>query len=201
MDLIRQNRLMAITVGLLVLLNLTALGTLWWTRLAPPPLPGPAPQQMPGPEGRNVDVVGFLARELKFDRDQTRQFRQLRARFFDEEFRLRQEIHDLKQALTKAVFDANTDPDQMNALAVQIGEKHQEMELIQFEHLRAIKSLCTPQQKERFMALMDDVLRLTQPRGQGPRRGAGRGFGPGAGRRRRGMTNGPPNNAHPPPPL
>ncbi|MCF7973577.1 MAG: periplasmic heavy metal sensor [Phycisphaerae bacterium] len=205
MDYIRQNRIMGWSVTVLVVLNALALGTLWWTRLMPSDMRIERPMRQGTGEGRGTrrgpggpDVVEFIERELTLDADQTQAFRALRRQFFQDSFETLRTIHSLKQSLLQTVFASDTDSNQIEKLAGDIGQLQASLEIAQANHFEQIKALCTPEQKEHFMQLIDDVLDMTRP--QGPGGGGGRG-GPGmrGGMRRGSPMNGPPDRPTAPP--
>jgi hypothetical protein len=137
-------------------------------------------------------VVEFIERELDLDPEQTLAFRELRQAFFEDTFETLRTIHDLKQSLLKTVFATDTDPNQIQTLARDIGQLQARLEVAQANHFEKIKALCRPDQKEHFMQLIDSVLDMTRPQGPGGRAGRG---GPGmrGGMRRGGPMSGPPN--------
>ena len=206
MDYIRQNRVMGWSVLVLVVLNVLALGTLWWTHLNPPDIRAERPMRGGPGGGRGAqrgqggpDVLEFIEGELNLDAQQTQAFRGLRQQLFQDTFETLRAIHDLKQNLLQTVFASDTDPNQIEKLAHEIGQLQASLEIAQAKHFEKIKALCTPDQKEHFMQLIDDILNMTRPQGPGGGR-AGRG-GPGmrGGMRRGGPMNGPPGGPTAPP--
>jgi hypothetical protein len=186
MDNIKQNRVMGWAVIALVLLNGLALGTLWWTRLGPSE-PGATTLMQrlgrgrrggPGGErgpGGTPDVIDFLERELDFDSDQTLAVRQLRRQFFEDSFQVRHSIHTLKQDMMRTIFASETEATEIEALAQKIGRLHADLEIIQSTHFDKIRALCKPEQKAKFLQLLDDVLMMTRPEAPASPRQGGRG--------------------------
>jgi hypothetical protein len=189
MDYIKQNRIMGWSIILLVLLNGLALGTLWWTRLAPPDqgfMRGFGPrgggrQRMGRGQEMPPDVVDFIERELNFDAEQTQALRTMRRQFFEDSFQVRQSIHTMKRSMMEAVFALETDATGIDEMANRIGQLHARLERVQSNHLGQIRGLCKPEQKAKFMTLLDDILKMTRPEAPGspgggpPMRGGRRG--------------------------
>ncbi len=210
MDYIKQNRIMGWAVVALVLLNTLALGTLWWTRLGPSEPGTTAFVQRFGRErrggpgggrgmGDSPDVIDFLERELEFDSDQTRAVRQLRRQFFEDSFQVRHSIHTLKQDMMRMIFASETEATEIETLAQKIGQLHASLEILQSEHFDKIRALCKPEQKTKFLQLLDDVLKMTRPEApSGPRQGGGRGGFQMRGGRRGGMGEFPRGPGTPP---
>lgn len=159
MVLFTKNRLTAWVVIILIVLNIVAVGTLWWTQIRWPPF-GPPPQQ--------PDVLGFLARELKLNAEQVEQFHTFRELHFQEIRLIEQEIHQYRRVITEAVFDEDVTPQQLKTWAEKAGQKQAELELKRFQHFKDMKSLCTPVQKRRFEVLLKDVLDMSRPPGAPP---------------------------------
>lgn len=195
MDYIRQNRIMGWSIVVLVLLNGLALGTLWWTSLGPAEDETLVMGQRPGRGiwGRSrmrrgqegpADVAGFMERELGFDPNQTEALRTLRTQFLEDNFEVRQSIHGLKRSMMQTLFARETDPNAIAELADRIGQQHTRLEMIQSNHFEQIRSLCKPEQKDQFMRLLDDIMKMTRPEAPGP-------MGPGRGGPMRGGRRGP----------
>lgn len=185
MDYIKQNRIMGWSIVLLILLNGLALGTLWWTRLAPPEHEPMftrgfgrgfvGRQRMRRGQDGPPDVVGFMERELSFDAEQTQALRSIRRQFFEDSFQAREAIHTLKRTMMQAVFAQETDANHIDEMAAKIGQQHARLEMIQSNHFEQIRGLCRADQKEQFMRLLDDILKMTRPETPGPPRGGRRG--------------------------
>jgi len=163
MALFTKNRLAAWAIVILVLLNVVALGTLWWTQIRRPGHPPPPPDRRP-----RHDVSKFLEQELELTTGQAEQLRVLRETNAEQSYIIEQEIHKYRLAMAKAMFEKDPNIKQVETWANRIGQKHEELELKRFQHFIDMKSLCTQEQALRFEALLRKVLETTRPPGPPP---------------------------------
>ena len=199
LDLFTKKRLGFWVIVLLVVLNLSVIGTFWWTHFQHPPLPQPEPSHSGTEE--LVDPMPFLTRDLRLSRRQMLQLHQMRMQTLPDIREKWQEMHRLRRSLHEAMFAEETDPNQIQTWSKRIGELQAELEWTKYDHLLAIKSICTPKQRQRLRGLLEEVMHRTRPPGRprhgGPGRGRGRG-GPGRGGPG-GRGPGPRGPMHPPP--
>ena len=176
MDEFRKQRVLVGMVGLLVLLNLLALGTLWFTLVRPPvnSEQRPGPMDLPehglrGVEGRGF---GYLRDQLGLSQDQVRQLRAARDQLFQKTRDLQEQMFQARQALNQTLFEGDPNEAQRQSLAQRIGEIQAQLELCRLDHFKSIIALCNDEQKHRLSQLLDEMLSNTEP----PPRG---GMGPG----------------------
>jgi periplasmic protein CpxP/Spy len=190
-------------IGVLVCLNLMALGLVWQAHFKQTPLPGirgGRSGQGPGraPEERHRRMMGFLQNELELTQEQMEQVRSLHEQQNSQLQIVHEQIHLQREAMKAILFQGSGDPNELKALAQQVGQLQSELEWARFNHFLRIKSLCSPPQKERFEGLINDIFEQTRPphiqgmpgspgdfnggphRGR-PAPGRGPGFGPGPG--------------------
>jgi len=167
MDLFAQNKLLLRIVILLAVLNAMSIGILLWKEFSR------HPNQAPPPSRERSTVTSALQHELNLSADQVDQFKRLRAGYSEREEAVRQAIRTERDSMNSAMFNRQTDEAGVLALARRIADNEYEMELLRFKQSQELKSLCTPEQLEKFERLvieMRDYFRPdNQPQGQRPR--------------------------------
>jgi Spy/CpxP family protein refolding chaperone len=151
-------------IGLLVILNLLTLSTIWFQQFRRPP------QTPPSQENRSETVQLFLQRELNLTDQQAQQFTTLRTQYLATSRVLMQDVMALRKTLTEEMFATSPDTPKADQIAEQIGVKHAEVERLLFSHLLELKAVCEPEQQAKFQRLMQEILDMMksgdQPRPQ-----------------------------------
>jgi Spy/CpxP family protein refolding chaperone len=176
MDIFTRKHLGAWLIGLLVVMNLATLGTLWYTALrkpaAAPPPAGDTPRANTSPVenrragNRQADIRRFLERELDPSPEQAAQFEELRLKQAAAIQAAQEEIHRLKKAEIDAILAPQPDRAKGEALADQIGIMEAKKEQILFAHLRNLMALCRPDQEQKFRSILGELVRMFSPPGQ-----------------------------------
>lgn len=166
MDYFTKKRLAFWGVALLVIVNISALATVWFQQHRP--WRGPEPGRRESPPQR---VSQFLKQELALTEAQTRQFAELQNRHFTQARATRDAIRDLKDELFRELSAAAPDTAKAERLAAAIGARQSELEKMTFYHFLALKRLGTPAQQKKLEALFGELLRLLDPRRQQPGEG------------------------------
>jgi Spy/CpxP family protein refolding chaperone len=136
-------------IGLLIILNILSVGTIWFLQFRRQPLP---PKIGPEP------VQHFLEAELQLTQEQAQQFERLRQEHSQAAKALNDAGHQLKGTLLNEVFTDSPDLEKVKHLAEEIGKKQTELDLLLFQHLLALKSLCSPEQADRLQTLIHEVV-------------------------------------------
>lgn len=166
------------SLGLLVLLNLALLTTVWLTRLKPQPRP-----DKPGIGGREREIVQqFMEAKLGLSPDQRGTMARLRDEHFARTDALRRQINLLRRRIVEEVIAAAPDRNKVAKLAAELGERQAATEMLTYDHFAALFALCQPGQKENFRAMVADLLDRLKPQkqsrpaaGEGSDRPAGEG--------------------------
>lgn len=155
MNYFSTQRITTWTIVILIILNLSTLAMLWFSRFIRPatPLPG---------EGSG-NVAHFLYQELDLTDDQARQFDELRRQHFQESKVLVEASQQLKRELFEEVFASSPDTEKLQGIAEEIGAKQAELETLRFTHFLELKSLCQPEQSEKFQALFREIYPPQNP--------------------------------------
>lgn len=167
MDLLKRNKILIGAVVVLLLLNV---GIITFILLTRPPNPhGPRDQ-------RRDQVSRFIDDELQLTSDQRAQYRKLQEELFartDSIMRVRAEAMEEMYELVKG---ETPNPAKMREMAAQVGAAETERSVSTWEHFRALRALCTAEQRQKFDTIIMDVLH--QVRGPEPQGGPGPQGGP-----------------------
>jgi Spy/CpxP family protein refolding chaperone len=157
MDLFAQNKLLLRIVILLAVLNAMSIGILLWKELSR------RPNQVPPVSRERSSVTSALQHELNLSADQVDQFKRLRAGYSEKEEAVRQAIRNERDSMNVAMFNRYTDEAGVLALARRIADNEYEMELLRFKQSQELKSLCTPEQLEKFERLVIEMRDYFRP--------------------------------------
>ena len=149
MNYFSTRRVAAWTIILLILLNLSTMAMLWMTRYQKPAIRPP----------KNGDraTEQFLQQELGLTDEQARQFEELRQEHFQESKPIVEAMQQLKRELLEEVFASAPESETMQNIAEQIGTRQAELETLRYRHFLELKSLCQPEQVQKFRALFHEI--------------------------------------------
>jgi len=141
------------TVGILFILNLALLATIWCR-------PG-AEHSMPPPMHEGARPDELIKGKLHFTEEQNKAFDELRDRHHDSIMMLQRQ----GKALRTQYFDylkhpGAADSNRIDSLGAAIGNVQQQIEFVTFRHFRQVRMLCDEKQKATFDEIIDDVLRM-----------------------------------------
>jgi protein CpxP len=173
MDYFSKNKISLWIIAILVLLNLFTLSTIWYGRFH-------IPDRFPRREGRPQRQEGLkvLEQKLNLTAEQIKIFEDLRQQHFEKMKPLHHEIFSIRQELMGEAAKTEPDTARIRELTSRIGEKETERERNIFEHFAAMRSVCTPAQREKFEILLRELMG-PPPEMPGPRPGRHE-FRPGA---------------------
>ena len=145
-----RNKLFIIAIVILVLLNISTLSYLFFSQHNHPPF-GKAPHEG-GPKKMIIE-------RLRFSKDQENKFELLVQEHRNAvdslnriSFELQNNYYDL---LKHKSFNSST----LDSLSNQIGLNQEAIVFNNFKHFEKIKFICDDEQKNKFNALIDDILR------------------------------------------
>ena len=179
MDYGSKSRFGVWAILILVILNVTLMGILWY---------GHYKNQPRRPMGDVADHDGFMAQELEFDQPQAQEARRLKDRFFQRRDSLSLKISALSQRVMQELFAPNPDTLLVRAMCNEIGQLRADAEYATYQHFEDIKNICRPQQYDLLRNLVSDLIRTQQ----GPPPGEHRPPPPDGRRPPRGMSDAPP---------
>jgi Spy/CpxP family protein refolding chaperone len=162
MDIFAQNKLLVRVVIALAVLNVLSIGIFLWKGFSHPPGFPHHP-----PHGYR-DVTGILKRELKLTDTQAEQIDKLRSDYFEKEKMVLGRLRAERDSMNAEMFNKSTDEALVLSLAREISENEYKMEMLRFEQAKELKTICTPDQLEKFNVLMGEIRDYFRPNNQPP---------------------------------
>ena len=156
-----KTKLLTIAVIGLLLLNF---GILAKMMMQHPPRPegGPngGPHHGPGQGGPKMIII----ERLNFDEAQQKQYevliqehRHSMDSLNDESLKMKNELYSL--------LKENNDPKLSDAIIIQIAENQKQIEMVNFDHFKKIRSICKQEQIPAFNNLLGELTKLFSPEG------------------------------------
>lgn len=166
-----------ILVVALVLINLATLATIWSMRQSTEQVANPRAMEA----GERPSQTDFLADELDFTDTQKQALVALRQQHFKQMKAEHDKLRNLRQQLHGGLSGEDYNIALADSLSAEMGKQFAAMELLVAGHFREIRTLCSPQQEQKFDEVVEEVLRMGPPDGAKPPRG----HRPGPGKRPR----------------
>ncbi|MEI6594492.1 MAG: hypothetical protein WCO28_02950 [Bacteroidota bacterium] len=160
MDIFTQKRFLVRTVIVLIIINFSTIGILFWKNISH----NHEPDLFPKSDYR--DVSGILKKELNLNDNQAEQIKQLRIDFFEKEKVIAKTIRSQKDSINKEMFNANTNDDLIKCIAIRVADNDFKMEMLRYEQSQKLKTICTPEQLEKFDALVLQIRDYFRPDNQ-----------------------------------
>jgi hypothetical protein len=158
---IKKERFYLIIIIALVLLNVSVLAYVLIQNnkqaMEKQPFP-PPPMHEKGP----MQVLHFLESELDLDEDQLDKFESLRHDHFENTKPIVEEIRTLKNEFFNLIFQENKPIEKITKLSDQIAKLQFELEMLTWNHLYELKSLCNEKQQEIFEELFNEAQKIKQ---------------------------------------
>jgi hypothetical protein len=154
MDLLSKNRILTGGIFILVLLNIAALGTLWWQAGK-----GPGPV----PPGRGAGPREFLEDQLRLSEAQRAQFEELRELYQRESEPIVMQLKVARRGLYDALRSGGPSGEVVVPKTEEIGKLHERMELLTLRHFQSLRALCDEGQRRKFDGIMRDVFERVSP--------------------------------------
>jgi Spy/CpxP family protein refolding chaperone len=164
MDIFTQKKVLTRVVFFLAALNIISIGFLWYSsglkKHEPPLFRG----------GDYRDVSGILKKELGLTKEQEQKIKNLRTVYFEKETELERTIRSERDSMNEEMFNKNSDEQLIKSLARRVSDNEYKMELMRFEQAQKFKSICTPQQLEKFENLVKEIRDYFRPDNQPKRK-------------------------------
>lgn len=161
----KRNNILFISLIVMVVLNIATLSSIWFGGQRndtekdirvdkffvnePPPPPG----------DKLAEIIGFRGEQIKRLEDLKRDHRKNAGEIIDL-------IRLKKQELMRMVSEKSENSNEVISIANEIGTKHKELELLTFNHFKAIREICDENQKSKFDSVLTDlkdIIMLRQP--------------------------------------
>ena len=143
---------------LLIIINLTTLAFLWYSFNRRPVFP-PPPSREEGREQR----INFLKKELNFDDTQGKKLEEIFDKHFKDSHYILDSIKIIKDEISKEILKPNPDNNKIKEFAEKIGLLQVRFELLLSEHFKSIKSLCKPEQINKFEHFLKNIFGQQAP--------------------------------------
>ena len=98
--------------------------------------------------------------------EQTEQIKRLRENVFEKEKELTEVIRAERDSMNVAMFNKNTNEDEVKVLANRISTNEYKMEMIRLEQSKQLKTICTAEQLEKFEKLVLEIRDYFRPDNQ-----------------------------------
>jgi protein CpxP len=161
MDIFRKQKIVSRTIIILILLNIFLISFLFWKQMKP----NREPLLFPKNETYK-DLSIILKKELNLNEKQVSNLDEIRERYYLEEIDLKRKIKNYKDEMNKEMFNKNTDENKIIRLAKQISSFEYQMEMIRYCQAKELKSVCTPEQQEKFETLVKEIRDYFRPDNQ-----------------------------------
>jgi Spy/CpxP family protein refolding chaperone len=160
MDIFAQKKLLIRIIVVLAVLNLLSIGVFLWKDVFPPP------RRMQVPAESNRDASSILEKELNLTREQAEQIRSLRRTYNEKEKDYVASIRIQRDSMNTEMFNGSTREEVIQSLARRIAENEYNLEMLRFEQAKQLKSICTPEQVEKFNRLVREMRDYFKPDNQ-----------------------------------
>lgn len=148
-----RNRILLALIGVLLLTNLAVVIFFYNHRC-------PEEPRQPGFTDRLKKEVGFTAEQMKVYEPKKKAFWEgMHQRFAD--------MKKTKEDFYYQMYDPSTPDSVISAKAEVIGAKQKEIDLQVLRHFREVRTMCTPDQLQKFDSLLPMIIqRMTSPPGR-----------------------------------
>ncbi|MCB0524951.1 MAG: Spy/CpxP family protein refolding chaperone [Lewinellaceae bacterium] len=146
----KKTTLLTIAVFILVLLNSISIGYLL---LRKPPLP-------PMPGERSPERI---IRELSLDKQQSKAFEEMKTAHHDQMLKSNDAFRNAMKQYFELLRLDSVPANEAAALESRMFSIQQERARMTLNHFMELKDLCTPEQKEKFNALIPDLTTVIMP--------------------------------------
>ena len=148
-DMVQRRRLLLGTIGLLVIMNLAMMGSIYWHKQ----------DQKPTQSGLEL----FLEQELSLTPLQVQTMHSIRKQHFESARPLAQALRDSSDLLILQAFLVDLDTSRATVIAENIGRIHAQLDMALYDHFVQLNRMCTPEQKIRLLELSSELLGSNQP--------------------------------------
>src|SRR6218665_720690 len=112
----------------------------------------------------------FLEQELSFNEKQKESYRIMRDEHFMKARSIKEHVKMMKEDFFKSMADSSLSDEDLRKKAQAISTEASELDILTFKHFQQVRQMCTPEQKEKFDEVIEDVLRSMDRQGPPPRR-------------------------------
>ncbi|UII29344.1 periplasmic heavy metal sensor [Fulvivirga maritima] len=136
-----KNRLLTVLVIVLAVMNLALISFWWYSK--------PEQKQNKKWPNRGKRVESFFSRQLGLTEDQAQAFETERKEHFKATMPIVKEVQSEKKKIV-SMLGQGADSLQIEAVLQSINDKNNDLERLNFWHIRNLREICTDEQKPKF---------------------------------------------------
>jgi len=103
-------------------------------------------------------IRNFLENELNLTKEQEEKFNAAKEKYFKQSAAIMDDSMNLKREIIDEAFKASPDKEKVKQITEKIGARHAEMDRLLFSHIDELKSICKPEQLEKFKKLFYEIF-------------------------------------------
>ncbi|MEI6088835.1 MAG: hypothetical protein WCR42_00130 [bacterium] len=157
MDIFAQKKCLVITVIVLAVLNISFISFFFLKDAFY------AQNQKPFDKNDFKNVSKILEKELNLSKTQVEKIETLRKDFFKSEKLLSEEIKNKRDSMNTAMFNKTINDSLVISLARRIADAEYKMELLRYKQAQKFRSICTPEQLDKFGKLVKEIRDYFRP--------------------------------------
>lgn len=118
----------------------------------------------PAYRGEGNDPGKYIVEKLKFTEQQEAAFEKLKKDHHKAVLELKKEGDELRKSFFIGLT-SNLSSSSKDSIAIKIAENQKQMEYVTYNHLEEVKKMCTPEQKQIYNGIIQNVIKqLSNPR-------------------------------------
>lgn len=156
MEWLTQQKMIKWLIVILLVVNIISLSIIWIlvTKNNPPRLGGEKP----------LGIMEMMQKELNLSEEQQKKFNELRESNSAHTRDLFNQINKMKNILSDEVNKIPMDTLKVNKLIGDLGVIQSQIEKLRVKHFNELLSLCTPEQREKFIPVLKNIYSGPPPR-------------------------------------
>jgi len=150
MNYFSKKRLVIWIIGILLLINVAAIGTMIWQSKSNKTVVAEAPSR----EG-----VCLIKDELGLTPEQSKRFDDLKKEYSDSSLAILALLEGKRNEMLKELSAEQSDTARLRAIAREIGYLHAELKQHTIDHFLQVKGMCNPEQRQKLSCLYNDMCK------------------------------------------
>jgi Spy/CpxP family protein refolding chaperone len=153
MSYLRNNKLLLLIIGVLLVANFALLYLFVFNK------PESPHRNPPTPDERHAMAIKKVKEEVGFNDQQANVYDSLRDNQFKNMKPLFQDVTRSKEEFFSLIYKEGVSDSAINAYASKIGEKQMALDLSTFRYFQSIKALCTEEQKPKMDSFITQIVK------------------------------------------
>jgi hypothetical protein len=159
MDFVSEKKILFRLVVLLLVMNTSIIGFLVYVTV----YNHPNGNQIEQSKSENVDLIGFLQKELNLSPVQVDSFRIIQREFVNEEARIREIYKPDQDKIINLALQPGDNQDSLDKLTVAVGKGISELEATRYTYYKKLYNACDKQQKDKMIGLFMEIKDVLMP--------------------------------------